>query len=113
MGSAVWQLVVKFFPMARRLDYSPLVKSQMVLKAKNVFSRRRIEFDAGWADLAAALLSIHPKLTQSQKQITYVARRSAETGHGDLAWALLHALFCEPMDATDGSVRKSSVEVNR
>ena len=114
MGSAVWQLVVKFFPMARRLDYSPLLKSQMVLKAKNVFSRRRIEFDNGWTDLARALMSIHPQLTKSQRQITYVARRSAETGHGDLAWALLHALFCEPMDATDGSgVRKSSVEVNR
>ena len=114
MGSAVYQLVVKFFPMARRLDYTPLLKTQMVLKAKNVFSRRRIEFDAGWSDLAAALMSIHPKLTQGQKHLTYVARRSAETGHGDLAWALLHALFCEPIDATDGSgVAKSSVEVNR
>ncbi|MEN7535889.1 hypothetical protein [Aurantiacibacter flavus] len=58
--------------------------------------------------------TIHPQLTKSQRQLTYVARRSAETGHGDLAWALLHALFCEPMDDTDGSgVRKSSVEVNR
>ena len=114
MGSSVFQLVAKFFPMARRIDYSPMVKTQMVLKAKNVFARRRIEFDAGWTDLASALMSIHPQLTKSQRQLTYVARRSAETGHGDLAWALLHALFCEPMDATDGSgVRKSSVEVNR
>jgi len=114
MGSAVYQLVSKFFPMARRIDYSPLVKTQMVLKAKNVFSKRRIEFDSGWTDLARALMSIHPQLTKGQKHITYVARRSAETGHGDLAWALLHALFCEPMDATDGGgIRKSSVEVNR
>lgn len=111
MGSAVHQLVVKFFPHARRIDYSPLVKTQMVLKAKNVFAKRRIEFDAGWSDLAAALMSIHPQLTKGQKQITYVARRSAETGHGDLAWALLHAIYCEPMDATDGAgVRKSTVE---
>lgn len=114
MGSAVYQLVKKWFPLARRIDYSPLVKTQMVLKAKNVFEKRRIEFDAGWKDLAAALMSIHPQMTKGQTQLTYVARRSAETGHGDLAWALLHALFCEPMDATDGAgVRKSRVEINR
>lgn len=111
MGTAVHQLVIKFFPQARRIDYSALVKTQMVLKAKNVFAKRRIEFDAGWRDLAAALMSIHPQLTKGQKQITYVARRSVETGHGDLAWALLHAIYCEPMDATDGSGgSRSSVE---
>lgn len=114
MGSAVHQLVKKFFPRARRIDYSPLVKTQMVLKAKNVFAKRRIEFAAGWSDLAAALMSIHPQLTKGQKQLTYVARRSAETGHGDMAWALLHALYCEPMDATDGAgVPSSSVEIYR
>jgi len=114
MGTAVHQLVKKFFPLARRLDYSPLVKTQMVLKAKNVFANGRIEFDAGWTDLAAALMSIHPQLTKGQKQLTYVARRSAETGHGDMAWALLHALYCEPLDATDGTgPQKSKVEINR
>lgn len=114
MGSAVHQLVRKWFPTARRLDYSPLVKTQMVLKAKNVFEKRRVEFDAGWRDLAAALMSIHPKLTKGQTQLTYVARRSAETGHGDLAWALLHALFCEPMDATDGAgANTPRVEINQ
>jgi hypothetical protein len=113
MGSAVFQLVVKFFPTARRINYSPHVKSEMVLKGKNVFSRSRIEFDAGWTDLAQALMSIHPQLTKGQKQLTYVARRSAATGHGDLAWALLHALSCEPLDANDGGHKKSTVEINR
>lgn len=110
MGAAVHQLVVKFFPMARRIDYSPLTKSMMVLKGKNVFAKRRIEFDAGWTDLARALMSIHPQLTKGQKQITYVARRSAETGHGDLAWALLHVLYCEPMDGSSPH-SQSSVEI--
>lgn len=112
MGTAVHQLVVKFFPMARRIDYSPLVKTQMVLKAKNVFANRRIEIDAGWADLAAALMSIHPQLTKGQKMLTYVARRSEATGHGDLAWALLHAIYCEPIDATDGERSAATVEIN-
>lgn len=114
MGASVHQLVRKFFPLARRIDYSPLVKSQMVYKARNVFSRKRIEYDLAWADLSAALLSIHPQLTKGQKQLTFVARRTAETGHGDLAWALLHALYCEPLDATDGTgPQKAKVEINR
>ncbi len=112
MGAAVHQLVVKFFPMAKKIDYSPLVKTQMVLKGKNVFSRRRIEFDAGWVDLAAALMSIHPQLTRGQKQITYVARRSEATGHGDLGWALLHALYCEPLDGQLPSTQ-GRVEINK
>lgn len=112
MGAAVYQLVVKFFPMARRIDYSPLVKTQMVLKAKNVFSKRRIEFDAGWSDMAAALMSIHPQLTKGQKQLTYVARRSEATGHGDLGWALLHALYCEPLEGMLAS-SKGRVVINR
>jgi hypothetical protein len=63
--------------------------------------------------LAQALMSIHPQLTKGQKQLTYVARRSAATGHGDLGWALLHALSCEPLDANDGGHKKSTVEINR
>ncbi len=101
VGASVYQLVVKFFPAARRLDYNPALKTAMVLKAKNVFSNGRIELDAGMTDIARALMSIHAELTKSQRQLTYVARRSAETGHGDLAWALLHALFFEPLDAAD------------
>lgn len=110
LGSAVYQLVSKFFPRARRIDYSPSVKAEMVHKARNVFTRRRIEFDGGWSDLAAALMSIHPKLTKGQQMVTFVARRSGETGHGDLAWALLHALSCEPLDGKSGA-RRSTVEI--
>ncbi|WP_443750393.1 terminase large subunit domain-containing protein [Asticcacaulis solisilvae] len=110
-GAAVYQLVSKWFPTARRIDYSPMVKTLMVQKAQNVFRNRRIEFDAGWTDLAMALMSIHPQLTAGQKQMTYVARRSAETGHGDLAWALLHVLYCEPLETADGGSKKSTLEI--
>lgn len=115
MGSAVYQLVLKFFPMARGIDYSPVIKMQMVLKAQNVFRNRRIEMDQGThIDIAAALMSIHPEQTKGGKYLTYVARRSAENGHGDLAWALLHALFCEPLENTDGeSGKKTRVRISR
>ena len=109
MGGAVWQLVTGFFPRARRIQYSPLTKGEMVLKAKNVIENGRLEYDTGWTDLSMALMSIHPQLTKGGHQLTYVARRSAETGHGDLAWALLHALYCEPLEGADGA-KKSTVE---
>ena len=51
--SAAWELVVRRFPLAKRLDYSVPLKTQMVLKAKNVFSAGRIEFDAGATDNGA------------------------------------------------------------
>jgi hypothetical protein len=110
-GNAVFQLVLKWFPMARRIDYSPMVKTLMVQKAQNVFRNRRIEFDAGWTDLVMALVSIHPQLTPGQKHITYVAGRTAGNGHADLAWALLHALYCEPLDATDPGASRSTMEI--
>jgi len=109
VGAAVWQSVVKWFPTARGIRYSAVEKSLMVHKAKSVFEARRIEFDAGWTDLAMSLIAIHPELTKGRRQITFVARRSEEIGHADLAWALLHALYFEPLDAQPGE-RRSTVE---
>jgi uncharacterized protein YjcR len=105
VGAAVFQLVQKFFPTVQGYQYNPAIKTMMVHKARSVFEARRIEFDAGWQDLCLALISIHPELTKGQRQLTYKARRSEETGHADLAWALLHALYFEPLDAADGASR--------
>ncbi len=110
VGAAVYQLVKKFHPMVRAVSYSPLVKGLMVQKAQNVLRNRRLEFDAGWIDLAAALMSIHPEVTAGGKFVTYVSRRSAELGHGDIAWALLNVLFCEPLDASDAGGKRATVE---
>lgn len=115
MGQGVYQIVQTFHPTVRRIDYSPVVKGLMVMKAQNVFARNRIELDQGtMQDLLAALGSIRPQSTKSGKTVTYVARRSAETGHGDLAWALLHALYCEPLENTDGTpLKRSRVGITR
>ena len=50
-----------------RLDYSVALKSQMVLKAKNVISKRRIEWDAGWIDLSQAFMAIRPQRKGRQR----------------------------------------------
>ncbi|WP_303828842.1 terminase large subunit domain-containing protein [Asticcacaulis taihuensis] len=111
VGEAVYQLVKKFHPTVRSVAYSPMVKGLMVHKAQNVLRNKRLEFDSMHTDLAGALMSIHPEVTAGGKFVTYVSRRSAETGHGDIGWALLNALYCEPLDATDGVTKKSSVGI--
>lgn len=96
-GLAVWELVTNWFPAARKIEYSVASKTALVVKGQNVFRNQRIEFDAGWSDLMAALMAIRPALTGSKKGVTYVARRNGEIGHADLAFALLHALSNEPL----------------
>jgi len=102
VGSAVWQLVVKRFPTARKLDYNPALKGMMVLKAKSVISAGRLEFDAGAADIVASFMSIRPQITPNGKQVTYVASRAGDTGHADVAWAIMHVLYAEPLDGELG-----------
>jgi len=97
MGEGVYQLVEKFYPAVTKISYDPAVKSRMVLKALDVIHKGRLEFDAGALDLVQAFMSIKKTLTASGQHVTYVAGRSEETGHADLAWALMHALDHEPL----------------
>jgi hypothetical protein len=78
-GKAVEQIVRKWFPLVTAITYSPLTKSQMVLKAKNVITAGRLEFDAGWMDVMSAFMAIRPEITKHG--ITYVAGRAG-------AWAM-------------------------
>lgn len=111
MGAATWKLVVAEFPTARRIDYNVAVKTEMVLKAKNVFSAGRIKFDNGAIDIAQSFMAIRAELTGSQKQITYTASRAGDTGHADLAWAVMHVLHNEPLDPEQTGVRKSRMRI--
>lgn len=102
-GDSVRQLVANWFPTVRKIEYSVATKTALVIKAQSVFRAGRIEFDAGWNDLMQALMAIRPALTGSQRGVTYIARRNGEIGHADIAWALLHALSNEPLDAGSAS----------
>lgn len=97
-GNAVLQLVREWFPLVTAINYSPIIKGQMVLKAKNVITSNRLEFDAGWRDMAAAFMAIRPKITK--QGVTYEAHRGGGIGHADLAWAVMNALFFEPLDSS-------------
>lgn len=103
MGIGVFPLVKQFFPLSIAIQYSPEVKTRMVLKAQNIISKARLEFDAGWTDIAQSFMSIRKTLTTSGRQVTYEANRTDETGHADLAWACMHALDNEPFEGVNGN----------
>lgn len=98
IGSAVHQLVLNFFPAAQGFTYNPDVKVRLVLKALNVIEKGRLEFDAGWNDLAQSFMAIRKATTPSGRQVTFEAGRSEDISHADLAWATMHALAKEPLD---------------
>lgn len=110
VGAGVYELVKGFFPAAVKFTYSPEVKARLVLKAKDVISSGRLEFDAGWTDFAQAFMAIRKTITNSGRQVTYQAGRTDDIGHSDLAWACMHALANEPLEGPNGS-NKSILEI--
>ncbi|PKR55041.1 terminase large subunit domain-containing protein [Thalassospira marina] len=92
IGKGVFEMVRAFYPAAVAITYSVEVKSRMVLKAKQLISKAQIEFDSGWSDVCMAFMSIRKTSTPSGRQQTFIASRSKETGHADVAWAIMHAI---------------------
>lgn len=99
LGQGVYQIVKKFFPGAKALQYSVEVKTRLVLKAQSVMRAGRLEFDAGDLDLQRSFMAIKREMTASGRNVTYASGRSEETGHADLAWACMNALDNEPLEA--------------
>lgn len=98
MGQGVYQLVSKFYPAAVDINYSIPVKERMVLKAQHVMRNRRLQFDAGWTDLAQSFMAIKKTITPSGRHTTYQSGRNEGIGHADLAWACMHAIDHEPFE---------------
>lgn len=103
VGHGVYESVKGFFPAAREFVYNPNVKNALVLKAYDIISHRRLEFDAGHTDVAQSFMAIRRSTTASGNRPTYEASRSEEASHADLAWATMHALFNEPLEGINAS----------
>ncbi len=115
-GISVAEHVKKFFPNYTAINYSVESKTRMALRAKELFTRRKLHFDAGSIDIAKAFIAIKQALTGSQRQMTFVSSRSKETGHSDVAWAIMNALEKAPLASTDqinDGVNKSRIGVHR
>ena len=97
IGYGVFDLVRDFYPRATSIHYSLETKNLLVLKAQDTIQGSRIEWDAGWTDIAQAFLTIKRGTTGSG-QVTYSASRTDATGHADIAWAIMHALHNEPLN---------------
>jgi uncharacterized protein YjcR len=97
VGIGVYDLVCDFYPRAKQIHYSLETKTTLVLKAQDVIQAARIEWDAGWTEIAAAFLTIK-RGTTGGGQITFSASRTEATGHADIAWAVMHALHNEPLN---------------
>ena len=110
LGAAVAQLVRKFYPAVREYRYTPEVKVSLVTKTHQIISKGRLEFDAGWSDMASAFMAIRKSTTTSGTKMTYMAGRNGKTGHADLAWAAMHALDKDPLDG-DIEATESIMEI--
>ena len=65
---------------------------------RGVSGAGRLVYAAGAADITGSFMSIRPQITGSGRQVTYVASRAGDTGHADVAWAIMHVLYNEPLD---------------
>jgi uncharacterized protein YjcR len=111
LGEAVAEHVEKWFPTLVRFRYDPAVKGMLVMQAQQIMRKGRLEFDAGWSDLAQSFMAIKRELTASGRQYTYTSGRSRATGHADLAWATMHALHNEPIDGPTEEGAGSMMEI--
>lgn len=110
IGSSVYQLVRKFYPMATQYQYNPEVKTSLVMKSYNIISKGRLEFDAGWVEIAQSFMAIRKTTTASGRHITFMAGRNGSIGHADLAWAVMHALDKAPLDTdSEGTDNSTSM----
>ncbi|WED23513.1 terminase family protein [Vibrio sp. JC009] len=98
VGSAVAELVRKFYPALVELDYSPEMKRMMVYKAREIINDGRLQFDGEWDDLVHSFLMIRQHTTKASNQVTFISNRSKVGSHADLAWASMHIMRWEPID---------------
>lgn len=113
-GIAVAEHVKAFYPSYTAINYSIEVKTRMALRAKELLQRRKLHFDAGLTDVAKAFIAIKLQVTSGGGRMTLVAVRSKETGHSDVAWAIMNALEAAPVASTESpAATQSRVAVHR
>lgn len=110
-GSSVHELVKKFYPRVKALNYNLEFKIRLVLKAQSIIGKRRFQFDVSETELVRAFLSIRKTLTKSQKAITFETGRNSQSGHGEIAWASMNTFIYEPLDEAVVGSKRSRMKV--
>ena len=110
-GIAVADHVAVFFPHLTRLNYNPDLKTEMGLRTKELLQKQKLHFDSGLTVVAKSLLSIKKAVTAQGRNVTLVTTRSAQTGHGDLAWAIMNGLTKAPLIHTVGNTGRTTARI--
>jgi len=99
IGQGVFENIQHFaLRVAVPIRYDRHTKDQLVLKAADVVESQRIEWDKNLKEIAASFMAIRRTTTQSGGAMTFVADRTALTGHAEAFWAIAHALHNEPLN---------------
>ncbi|HDR2889412.1 TPA: terminase family protein [Enterobacter asburiae] len=99
IGQGVYDNIHHFaMRVLKPIRYDLNTKNRLVLKAVDVIESGRIEWDEELKEVAASFMSIRRTTTQSGNAVTFVADRTAETGHAEAAWAIMHGLDNEPLN---------------
>lgn len=106
-GAFVGDFVESFFPRVERIRYSPEYKTRMVQKAQSVISGKRFEYPDTDITLPLAFMTVY-QTTTDKGIITYASSRNNKVGHGDEAWATMHALMCEQLNPQQRTMTFSS-----
>lgn len=106
LGSGVFEDVQHFaMRQAVPIRYGVETKNRLVMKMIDVIEDGRVEWDKEKTEIAASFMTIRHTSTASGNAMTFVADRTAETGHADSFWAIAHAIDNEPLNY--GNQRKS------
>lgn len=107
-GELVGDYIEEIHPNVRRITYSPVIKTRMVQKAQSVIQAGRFEYDENDDVLPLAFLTVYQTMSKTGV-ITYASSHHKSAGHGDEAWATMHAMMCEPFNPATGSGYSMSV----
>ncbi|QYM92242.1 terminase large subunit domain-containing protein [Dickeya zeae] len=99
IGAGVFENIQHFaMRQATAIRYGVETKNRLVMKAADVVESQRIEWDQDEKAIPASFMAIRRTTTASGNAMTFIADRSAETGHAEAFFAIAHALDNEPLN---------------
>lgn len=112
-GLAVAEHTVLFYPALTRLNYNPDLKIRMGLRAKELFQKRKLQYEG--QTVPKSFMAVKKTMTKSGGHLTLSTNRTLENGHGDVAWAVMNALEGAPIiyipDQSISNARQSRIRV--
>lgn len=98
VGYGVYENIKEFMRRAATpINYSPEIKTSMVLKVHDLVEHNNLEWSLEEKDILASFLMIKQTTTRSGNATTFVADRTVQTQHADVFWAICNAIHHKPI----------------